>query len=324
MHLWQIDSAGLPNLKQTPPSLVVVANASDLAAASVAQLEDYVQSGGRLLVFAGNSASPESLAAWQSSSLAPGKLVRSESAAAMPFRISNIPLASTMLAPFLDPQQGDLSRLAFNSLLCVDMAEPERVLASFDSGRPAITQHVAGSGRVAWFMASADNSSGDWTTSPLYLPLVRQMAADLLGRTGEGLIRYRSIGDPLPSAITTLNPSENSTANRKSKGKSSKQSAQPGPLPKTTGQLYFEQPGFIRLPNDQALYVVNPPAKESDPTRVEPSELAKQLGIKLVDQDNAEEQLQTRASYYELWPYLVGALLTLLVFEFALSNRTSA
>ncbi len=109
-----------------------------------------------------------------------------------------------MLGPFEDPQHGDLSRLSFHTLLPVSVADSTDVLAWFDHGRPAMTQHNVDKGRVVWFLSSADASWGTWTTSPLYLPLVQQMAADLLNLTGEGPIRFRSIGDEeLPARRST-------------------------------------------------------------------------------------------------------------------------
>lgn len=309
---WFWRDQGLPEFSAEKPALVVVSDAADLTAAMVLRLEEYVKAGGRLLVFAGSTATQDPLRAWQAGLLKPGNLLQQENAVTMPFRITDIEATSSMLAPFLDPQHGDLSRLAFTSLLSVDMVPKDRVLAKFDGERPAITQHAVGNGRVAWFMASADDRSGAWTTSPLYLPLVRQMAADLLGRTGEGPIRFRHVGDPLPDQMEW--PSNRKQAQNDSISSSDS----------TSKTLHFEQPGFIQPTHEPILFVVNPAPKESDPTRVEATELAKQLGVKLLEEDTEAEQVQATASFYELWPYLACALVTLLVLEFVLANRTSA
>ncbi len=312
---WFLQDQGEPNLRQNTPALIVVSDASELSASLVARLEDYVTNGGRLLVFAGHGSSSQPLMGWQDSPLRPGKLLQQENAIAMPFRITDI-AASSMLEPFLDPQHGDLSRLAFTSLLSVDIPQSDRVLARFDGQRPAITQHAVGKGRVAWFMAAADDRSGAWTTSPLYLPLVRQMAADLCGRTGEGPIRFRNVGDAL------MQTAETNQLHQQSSGKST---ASEATVQDASNQsIYFNQPGFVRMGEDQPLYVVNPAIKESDPTRIEVDDLAQQLGLKLLEDESQAEQAQTTAVYHELWPYLAATLLALLVLEFALANRTSA
>lgn len=308
---WFWIDEGEPNLRDNAAALVVVASAGELSSAVVNRLEEYVTSGGRLLVFAGDAARPDALAVWRDSTLLPGKLLQTESATTMPFRITDIVATSTMLAPFLDPQTGDLSRLAFTSLLRLEVAQSDRVLASFDGQRPAITYHAVGSGRVAWFMASADDRSGAWTTSPLYLPLVRQMAADLLGRTGEGPIRFRNVGDPR-SQNTAPAPVSKNAVNKAAVSKVASTS------------LYFDQPGFVRERPDEPLYVVNPSPKESDPTRIEPNELAKQLGVKLLSDQPDTDETRAVASYFELWPFLAAALIALLVLESALANRTAA
>ncbi len=309
---WFWRDQGEPNLNPKTVPLVVVADACDLSAALVDRLESYAQAGGHILFFAGRVSQPDMRGVWQSSSLMPGTPLRHENASTMPFRITDLQATSAMLAPFLDPQTGDLSRLAFTSLLSFDIAHQDRILARFDGKRPAITEHAVGAGRVAWFMSSADDSAGSWTTSPLYLPLIHQMAADLLGRTGEGPIRFRSTGDALPEQALAA-----AAADKSKRGTTATASA-------ISDSLYFDQPGFIRLPPDGPLYVVNPSPRESDPTRVEPSELAQQLGARLLDDESVDDQARATASYLELWPYFAAALVTLVILEFALANRTTA
>jgi hypothetical protein len=226
----------------------------------------------------------------------------------------------SMLEPFRDPQHGDLSRLAFTSLIRADVTDAQRVLAWFDGQRPAITEHVLGKGEVAWFFSSADNQSSNWTVSPLYLPLVRQMAADLLGITGEGPIRFRSVGDPMQAdhrvavehpASPAVSQVANRTADRQ--GQTS---------PQTTHAATFDQPGFQR--SGQALFVVNALPKESDPARIEASQFAQQCGLTLAGDDAEQAGKVDVQGRKELWPWLAAALIVLLVAEFTLANRTPA
>lgn len=225
-----------------------------------------------------------------------------------------------MLEPFRDPQHGDLSRLAFTSLVPAEVTDPKRVLAWFDGQRPAITEHSVGTGRVTWFLSSADNRSSNWTISPLYLPLVRQMAADLLDITGEGPIRFRNVGDPahqgqMIADERAAQPTVTQVVNR---GASPEiQTNTPPRRPAT-----FEQPGFQRTA--EALFVVNTSPKESDPARIDVSKFAQQCGLTLGGDDTVKAGEVEEQGRKELWPWLAAALVVLLVAEFALANRTPA
>ena len=192
--LYLEDEAGV-SLEKRPEELIVVADAGSVPLRMIDDLAKYVRSGGRVLVFSGSQLSEAVADQWSTCDLAPGKLLRSESAAAMPFRIVQISASGSMLDPFRDPQNGDLTRLAFRSMQKTNINPSTKVVAWFDQERPAITEHSLGAGRVAWFLSNADGEVSNWTTSPLYLPLIQQMASDLLGLSGEGRIRFRSVGD---------------------------------------------------------------------------------------------------------------------------------
>ncbi|MEZ6129495.1 MAG: BatA domain-containing protein [Planctomycetaceae bacterium] len=274
--------------------LVVVTDAGALAADVILQLQNYVAEGGGLLVFAGDQSAEQS-EEWQDAGLAPGTMSAPQRSGVMPFRMDSIDAASTMLQPFADPQHGDLRRLAFQKILPVDVSAEAHVLARFDQSRPAVTRHSHGRGSVVWFLASADASWANWTTSPLYLPLIQQMAGDLLGLTGEGPIRFRTVGDD--AVLTLLKDGENSVG--------------------------FRQPGFEE--RQDALYVVNGSAGESDPTRADIDSFVQHFGLTAAD-DGEDRKIESVVSERrnELWPWLAAAVFVLVVGEFGLANRTSA
>jgi hypothetical protein len=288
--------------------LVVVADAAAISPSTIEQLENYVRKGGKLLVFAGDGDGRNPSPMWQQAGLAPGDLRAPQRSGVMPFRIVSVS-GGTMLRPFEDPQHGDLSRLSFQKLQPVSVADSTDVLAWFDRGRPALTEHKLDSGRVVWFLSSADTSWGNWATSPLYLPLVQQMAADLLNLTGEGKIRFRSIGDPR-QRLSGPSGTTNTVAFRNE-----------GRAPHA--ELVFAQPGFER--QDEVMYVVNGAAKESDPTRMEPMALMDHFGLTTAQQNNSIVSASVVSEKRnELWPWFAAAAFVLLVAEFGLANRTSA
>lgn len=292
--------------------LVVVADCSSVSHGTIDRLESYARQGGKVLIFAGDGEGADPSQLWQQGGLAPGEIERPQRSGAMPFRIVSINPAAEMLLPFEDPQHGDLSRLSFHTLLPVTIADSTEVLAWFDHGRPAMTQHQVGQGRVVWFLSSADASWGTWTTSPLYLPLVQQMAADLLNLTGEGPIRFRSVGDEeLPARRSPRAGTKIRTV------------ALDGSGTKDGGLPSFSQPGFQQ--REDALYVVNGRSKESDPTRLELASFVEHFGLTPADATNAAVSASVVSEKRnELWPWFAAAVLVLLIAEFSLANRTSA
>ncbi|MCA9135455.1 MAG: BatA domain-containing protein [Planctomycetales bacterium] len=323
---------GLPELNFQRTPLVAVTDSGSVTAQSIQRLEHYVSAGGRLIVFAGDGSDDAggdtlrsgtlrsgtlrsaTLDAWQQSGLAPGELGDPIRSGAMPFQIASVNADHAMLIPFGDPQQGDLGRLSFNQILPVNAAPQTHVLARFEQDHPALTRHALGQGQVVWFLSSADTSWGNWPTSPLYLPLVHQMAADLLGLTGEGKIRFRSIGDERQSGPVFV--TDNAEQNRDSVRPVSTRASQPA-------QLRFERLGFEQL--GDALYVVNSASKESDPTRVSPEQFVDHFQITAADSEAAEIAETVQGEHqHELWPWLAVAAIVLLTAEFSLANRTSA
>lgn len=292
--------------------LTVVANAGAIPAATVQQLENYVRAGGRLLIFAGEGIQ-QTAPFWSDAGLAPGKFGNPQISGAMPFRIESVERRAAMMRPFSDPQHADLSRLAFHEIVPVEPDRQTGVLASFDEQQPAVTEHPCGSGRVVWFLSSADSRWGNWTTSPLYLPLVRQMASDLLNLTGEGRIRYRTLGDEDAARVDAEGairnpPSDSAEADRSQNERS---------LP------VFSRPGFEQ--RGETLYVVNGSAGESDPSRVDKSAFSEILGLNVPDESDQKPAAKVvTQKRNELWPWLAAAVLILIVGEFSLANRTTA
>lgn len=300
--------AAVANPESNP--LCIVANSSALDQRSVQLLSDYVNKGGKLLVFAGPSsdAAADAETAWKNSDLCPGEFKRVRRADATPFRIVTFDAKSQMLAPFADPQHGDLSRLSFQIIQTLVPSAQTHVLASFEQQIPAITEQVVGKGKVVWFMSAADSSWSSWNKSPLYLPLVQQMTCDLVGLAGEGPIRFREIGSEKLVERTpqrdTLKPV----------------SYQPSNADRT--ETSWQAPGFHKL--DDAMYVLNTATKESDTTRISIEEFAKSYNLSLAEDGNNLNNQTTVESHNELWYWFASALLVLVVVEYALSNRTSA
>ena len=321
----------LPVLRPESTPLVAVTDSGSLSATIVERLERYVAAGGKLLVFAGAGESAPSgspMSMWNESAISPGEIGTSLRSGAMPFRITSVRSTHSMMLPFGDPQQGDLGRLAFEQILPVVPRESTMVLAQFEEQRPALTWHRHGEGQVVWFLSSADTSWGDWPTSPLYLPVVHQMAAELLSLTGEGRIRYRSVGDRREGMSEGISETAATAADLPelsirtvSANSTSEDSTQEDDALDTA--IVFDRPGFE--PWGQSLYVVNATAKESDPARMPKDQFVDHFQITEADGEAAVEIDAVQGQQkHELWPWLAAAAVILLTAEFSLANRTSA
>lgn len=289
------EATTLPDLDGYP--LVVIADPGQMLAAEIEALHDYVDGGGRMLVFAGKRLAESASREWEASGLAPGVISTPRRAGTVPYRMTTWHRDHPMLEPFADPQHGDLSRLAFHSAVPVKPSEQTLVLASFEPNFPAITQHDVGGGRVIWCSVPATRDFGNWVASPLYLPIMQQMAADLLGQTGEGPIRLRVCGGtPDANAGAVI----------------------------AQAKTVIRQPGFYG--DRRTLTVVNLPPEESDITRMEPTEFYESFSITppedVGDVLPEQEKKQDSIAYDELWPWLAVAFLGLLVGEFWLAGRT--
>ena len=107
----------------------------------------------------------------------------------MPFRIAEFDKDHPTLAPFADPQHGDLHRLTFSGCTRVVPADGVKILARFRDGTPLVMERQAGPSRVLWCATSVGREHGDWSRNRLFLPLVHQLVRGAAGQTGAGPVR---------------------------------------------------------------------------------------------------------------------------------------
>jgi hypothetical protein len=104
-------------------------------------------------------------------------------------RIAEFAGDDPMLAPFADPQHGDLRRLTFSACTQIAPADGVGVLARFRDGTPLLLGRQTGASRVVWCAASAGREHGEWSRSRLFLPLVHQLVRGAAGHVGAGPVR---------------------------------------------------------------------------------------------------------------------------------------
>jgi hypothetical protein len=274
--------ARLPDVREV--DVLVVANVATFPAADAARVRAFIDRGRAAVVFGGGNLGPSSGPGYTTAGLSVGEIVGTHSARDVPFRIADFATDHPVLAPFADPQHGDLHRLTFSGCTRVNPGEGVRVLAQFRDGTPIVLERQTERSRVLWCAASVGREHGEWSRSRLFLPLVHQFVRGAAGLTGAGPVR------DLPAA-----------------------GAAPGIQPVGAG---WEVRNLE--PQESELEACSPEefAKRLGVT------LASDASAAVVTEQKENDGLELRAG--ELWPWLWLVLVVCWLAEGLLANRTVA
>ncbi len=177
--------------------IVILTNVPYLEGANLIKIEEYLKTGGNLLIFLGAKVRAKEYNRWE---FLPAPLVELQGYPDKEnyFQLSEIDYSHPLFRKFSLPGNGDLTIPKFYQ--CYSLREkeeesPARVLARFTNGSPAIVERSYGTGKVLMVTTTAD---ADWTNLPLravYLPLIHQMT-HYLAEKREVSERYY-VGDPV-------------------------------------------------------------------------------------------------------------------------------
>lgn len=279
---------------------IVILADCPLVAADAARLRQFVEAGGGLIVFTGEETTATACQPLAGAGLTPGTLGGTRRTSDLPFRIQSWDDEQTVLAPFSDPQQGDLRQFTFAAYTHIDPFPESTVLAKFgDADSPALIERRVGNGRVFWMTSTAGREWNNACRSRLYVPLVHQLLGECVGLTGAGPVQSWTIDAWLDRTAA-----------------------------ETPGEML--RPGIIA--EDRRSYVISVDARESDPESCVAEELAETAsgrdpldpGSEAVElaELGPRGALASRAD--EWWPYFVLALIALLFVETLVANRTTA
>jgi hypothetical protein len=154
--------------------LVVLADAGVPAAIGPARLTEFVRGGGGLINVLGERTSARSWPAG-ASALVPGEIAASvdrlgQHGAVLGF----VDYTHPALAVFSGTRSGDLSAARFYRYRGIDTTDG--VLARFDDGDVALSEHAIGKGRVLTLGSSLDGVWNDLPRQAVFLPLMHQLA----------------------------------------------------------------------------------------------------------------------------------------------------
>jgi hypothetical protein len=285
------EGAHLPDLSSF--RVVVICNVDQLAESDIDRLRAFVSGGGRLLIFTGDQVTPEGYEPMQRAGLLPGSPLRSQESDKVATELDLLRFATwdkdhPVFRPFIDPQHGDLRRIGFRHITKVKPAPDSKTLATAQTGDPLLLESRLDRGIILLFTSAADRDWSDWPQSPLYVPLINQIMGYLTGRLLEG----QRITSPL------------------------------------TGPGRNNPPGITR--NGEVVLVRNLDPKESELERFTVEQFRKTFDLPEFESSEKKREAATEKVSAgsqrpdELWPYVIWALLILLLVELLFANRTYA
>lgn len=292
------ESPFVPSMKTggrplTDFDVVILANVGDVGEREADRLKDFVEKGGGLIVFSGDQLTVEGYKSLDTSGLMPGEIIAVREAFNLPWRIDEWDKEHSIFSPFNDPQHGDLTRLAFRGITEMKAHADVSVVASFSDGKPFVLEKKFGEagGAVVWVTTSCDNQWGNWTQSELYVPIMHQMMGHLTGLNAGGPVQEELIDT-------------------------------------TTEQLTSTSPGVFQ--QNRSWQVVNVSPRESETERCTVDDFVNRFELNTGSDE--EKQPSVRAGFSssmdirhnEIWHWILFALITVVIAEYCVSNRTVA
>jgi hypothetical protein len=312
----EIKTAGSVNPAEIGAYRVIILNDAAVNQALAQALIKFVEGGGGLIVSTGPHTEP---AAFNQvfQNFAPAKLeevarIRGDYAV-----MSEIKTDHPIFEVF--KRSGRLATARVFGYVRATANEGAGVIARFEDGSPALIEATRGGGKLLLFTSTLDASWNDLPLTPIYLPLLRQMARHLGEREERA---WNLVGqtftvdaekDGNPPAVDA--PNGERITDRKQT---------------SAGELIVaaREPGFYRLryANNSDFTAVNLDSKESDLTKLNVEEfVAAVTGAdpKTVSATAANEKLSNEEieSRQRLWRLLLIAALLLFVAEGALARR---
>jgi len=304
----QVDALTPETLARTR---VIVLQDLPLGDALAGRLRTFVEGGGGLIIALGPRASLPA-AEWLPVTIGSAE-DRTRGAAA---KLSGFDYGHAVFEPFRAPRSGDFSTTRIFGFRTLTARPAAATLARFDGGTPALVEGTVGRGRVLVWATTLDLSWSDLALKPVYLPFVHQLVRQASGfREQPGWVTVGQaieVGAADTSAVV-LSPGG--------------QRLSP---PEGASALEVAEAGFYDVRGareGESLRVVaaNVDLAESDPTRLDPAEMAVavtgQPGPGGAGEPAAAVPDEVQEQAQRIWWYLLFAGILLLIAESWLARR---
>ena len=324
------------------PEVVLLPAMRSLPAGAVTALTDWVERGGGLFLFAGDSLEPSRFNA-EFAGLSPARAGAPESSEAeVPWRIGSFDRSHPVFRPFAPARSGGPAVAEFTRRHPLESVPGALVLARFDDGQPFLLARSIGRGAVLLADTTADTAWTDWPKHKSFVPWVVASVSWLADRGEE-----RRVGAPEPLVTGTearIALGADRTGSVPAADASAPAQTPPvfelrvrpapkGPPPRLelraegTGSFPVDTPGFYSVTDgsgrERWRLAANPPPVESDLSALEAAE----AGRRLARRTDAESDLPpgwfgNEPGRREWWRPLLTAALALLLVETVVANRS--
>jgi len=330
-----IQPAELDRTRFSEYEIVVLADVPQVDAAVATELEDYVRSGGALLVFLGDNVDHDAC----------NRTLFQEGRGLLPARLGGVrgdPRKQTFVSPQIKPdsrhpllsqfRQQRASYLNMLQFYQYDMLEaPDdenvNVVFSFDNGVPALVEKTFGSGTVLLFGFTANDAWTDFPRRPGYLLLMQEVASYVARDRQKG--KNLLVGDEFvktagPEALASKVSVSTGGREQGVRAVPNGQAARLTFSETDTAGIYtlkIERGGAVQ----QDFFAVNVDPTESDLHRIGPQELRRAFPDfrfrHVTGTSGTEGSLVDALRRSEMWKHLLIAALVLMCVESVLAQR---
>lgn len=326
--LSQVEHPRLAEAKLRGASVVFLVDLKKPSPAEIKALTEYVESGGRLVIFPGDNSAPGDfpLALVPASFLKTiGNSEKRDQFSAM----GKVDLDHPVFKPFLGLPPSAFAGVHVHKYM--DLGVPSggdgRVLAYLDNGKPLLVERGLGRGKVMMFATAADASWSNLPLKRIFLPMIHQMVHHLaeeesrradyiagapvrlaLPKEAEG--KALDVTDPM-GRIKRIQPAESAGLTMA--------------VYEDTDLLGRYSWNVESKPDVKGVFVVNPDPRESDLSPIAPADVARQIAVghahvALAPQEVGKIVTQIREGI-QLRDMLLAVVIAIAVVECFLANR---
>jgi len=333
-EITQLSKTALASVDFTKYQAVILSNFSRLSDVQLTNLESFVRKGGGVFFVLGDDIDSE----FYSGQLikrffglnVQGALTPTKSVSGF-FSFENVDLNHPIFQIYRDVEKEKLPIIKFSSIFELPESGEAKSLIRFNVGKPALLERSLGAGKALLLAASLDESQGDLVVHPFFVPMINRaveyLASDL-SRLDEDILVSSKVtrelsADLAGKGVELFTPEMKRIALQPS--------FQTDKLILKIDQTHLPGINDMRLSTSPSArgevvdrFAVNIDPKDSDPEKIEISEVEKRLEgfsfFYIQPQDDIEESILQSRFGKELWKTLLWMAAALLAVEMFLAR----
>jgi hypothetical protein len=328
MVVSEADGKSLAGVDFDKYQAIIFSNLSKLSDVGVTNLERFVQRGGGVLFILGNNVDPQFYRQEIIKRFFDLDLrlpVTATKNVGGFFTLEKIDWDHPIFQVYQNVEENKLPQMEFFSLFELPESEKVKVVSRFNLGRPALMERKLGSGKVLLFAASLDEKESDLVVHPFFVPFVNRtveyLASDLTKLFEDILVGSRVERELAPE----MSREEIKLVDPENLESSLAPSIQKDKL--VLNIQNTEKPGIYKIKAEEKVvdqFAVNIDPKDSDPQKIEKSEIEKKLkwlSLFYIKPDDDIEKAILQFRYgKELWKPFLWIVVGLLGLEMYLAR----